>query len=615
MTGYEREAVLKFPRKDGLGGKLLSAMSRPIELALGFDRFNSRYTALPQAADALEFASMTLRELAVTTRTRPDELARIPESGPVLVVANHPFGGIEGLVLADLLRRRRPDVKIMANYLLGRIPDLAEILILVDPFGHGDAAARNLRPLRQSMAWLRSGGLLGVFPAGEVSHWQPGRGGVADPEWSPTIARMIRKAGVPVLPIYFDGGNGPLFHLAGLAHPRLRTALLPRELLNKSGREINLKIGKLITPEKMAEYPTDADLTTFLRLRTYNLKHAATAEKRRFFSGFSGLLRKPQQEIAPETDPDGVSAELISLPKGQILAENGGFKVYCAYAAEIPLTLREIGRLREITFRGVGEGTGLPLDLDPFDDYYLHLVLWDDAAGCIAGGYRLGLTDEIRPRFGKKGMYTHTLFKYKKAFLSAIEPGIELGRSFVRPEYQRHPTALPLMWRAIGAFVAVNPRYRHLFGPVSISGAYKTASRRYMVEFLRKSRLHADLARLVKGRTPPKYRGELSGSPVDQAVSVLNDIDDVSGLIAEIEPNLTGIPILLKHYLKLGGRMLAFNVDKKFCNCVDGLILVDLVQTEKRMLDRYLGREAATAFLAYHAQRHGNPTQGTFRPL
>lgn len=574
----------------GLCSALLHTALRRV---LRIPEINGLYADIPPVPDPVAFTELALDGLKVSLRLSQEDFARIPAEGPVVVVSNHPFGAVEGLLLANVLRRRRPDAKILANYLLGSIPELAEMLILVDPFGGGGAAARNLGPLRDCLKWLKAGGLLGVFPAGEVSHYRPGRG-VADPDWSPLVARIARMAKAPVLPIYFHGANGPLFQIMGLAHPKLRTILLPREMLNKGGKTIEMRIGAPIPPAKMAEYPKDEDLILFLRLRTYNLMHAARrAERERLARG----PQAPAQEIplAQEEDPEVLGAELDRLPAERILAGSGPFQAVWARAPEIPAVLREIGRLRELTFRAVGEGTGEDCDLDPFDEYYVHLILWNQETREVVGAYRLGLSDEIRPRFGKKGLYTCTLFKYKKAFLSAIEPSIELGRSFIRPEYQRHPSGLPLLWKALSRFVARNPRYRHLFGPVSISGRYETASRRHMVDFLRANRMDPELSRLVTARNPPRF-----GQAPDAARGLVRSLEGVNDLVADIEPGGAGLPVLLRQYIRMGGQLLSFNVDPAFGHCLDGLVLVDLLRTDRRLLARYMGREDMEAYLRHH---------------
>jgi putative hemolysin len=294
-----------------------------------------------------------------------------------------------------------------------------------------------------------------------------------------------------------------------------------------------------------------------------------------------------------------VRAELDALPPDQRLVDRGRFQVYCARAGQVPWTLQEIGRLRELTFRAVGEGTGRCADIDPFDAFYLHLFVWDAHAGSIAGAYRLGLVDEILARHGRRGLYTHSLFKYRAGMLEALGPAIELGRSFVRAEYQRSFAPLLLLWAGIGRFVERSPQYAVLFGPVSISARYAPASRRLLVEYLSTHRAHPRLAREVRPRRPFRA-GARTGAP-SAATSAPGSIDELSRRIAEIEHDGKGVPVLLRQYLQLGGRVLGFNLDPDFADTLDGLVLVDLREIEEAILTRYMGERGAAAFRAHHA--------------
>jgi len=286
-------------------------------------------------------------------------------------------------------------------------------------------------------------------------------------------------------------------------------------------------------------------------------------------------------------------AEVAALEARERLIDCNGLQVYCARADRIPSVLEEIGRLRELTFRAAGEGTGKPCDLDEFDAHYLHLFLWDAAAARLAGAYRLGLVDEIVPSRGKQGLYTHSLFSYPTRLLTALGPAIELGRSFVRMEYQRDFAPLFLLWRGIARFVGRSPKYAVLFGAVSISAAYSAASRRLMVEYLSAHCAEQRFASQVRPRSP---YGE--GPPSEEAVP--QSLGELARLVAQIEEDRKGVPVLLRQYLRLGGRVLGFTVDSGFGNTLDGLIMVDLRQIEPAVLARYMGKAASAAFRAHH---------------
>lgn len=309
------------------------------------------------------------------------------------------------------------------------------------------------------------------------------------------------------------------------------------------------------------------------------------------------------EKVAAAVAVSLLKAEIEALPPEQLLCSSGEFRVVYARAAQIPWCMEELGRLRELSFRAAGEGTGRASDIDAFDACYLHLFVWDADAHKIVGAYRMGLTDEILPRYGKQGLYTQSLFKYRTRVLQSLNPAIELGRSFVRQEYQRSYAALMLLWRGIGAFIARNPRYAVLFGAVSISSSYDPASRRLIVDYLRANTVEADLARHVKSRRPfhdPKVHGVKVQSE-DAEGAALKSIEDLSRVVASIEPDAKGVPILLRQYLKLGGRVLGFNSDAQFSNALDGLMKVDLRNSDRRVLVKYMGPESAAAFLAYHA--------------
>jgi putative hemolysin len=255
--------------------------------------------------------------------------------------------------------------------------------------------------------------------------------------------------------------------------------------------------------------------------------------------------------------------------------------------------------LREATFRQVGEGTRKPIDLDRFDDYYWHLFVWNREAGQVAGAYRLGPSDEILARFGPKGFYTSQLFQWKRSFLDRIIPALELGRSFVRPEYQKTYAPLLLLWKGIGQYLLRTPQYKLLFGPVSISNGYTTASRQLMVKFLSAYRQSPELTPLVRARNPFRQRAsQPSAKLADELIgATVWGIEELSALIADVETDRKGVPVLLKQYLKLGGELVAFNIDRRFSDALDGLIVVDLRKTDARVLERYMGKAGAAQFL------------------
>ncbi|MCC5841358.1 MAG: lysophospholipid acyltransferase family protein [Opitutales bacterium] len=548
-----------------------------------------------------DFFDRALRTLNLQVNYSGADLQKIPATGPVVLLSNHPYGGADGIALGAALRRVRPDCRLLVNYLLARIEGIGPSIIQVDPFGGEGAAATNLRPIRDCMKWLKEGGLLATFPSGTVSHLHLPRFHVSDPPWAMNLGTIIRKSRATVVPVYFEGRNSNLFQALGLLHPRIRTLLLGRELLRMENRSVTFRVGNPITPARLEKFTDNRQLMDYLRLKTYILRNRELAEK----TSFRFIRRNvpsSQAPIAPPEPVDALCAEIAALPEERCLVASGEHAVYFARAEEIPTLLREIGRLREVTFRAVGEGTGLARDLDRFDTQYLHLFLWNRARTEVVGAYRLGLTDDILRRDGPAGLYTRTLFHYKPGVLEGLSPAIELGRSFIVAAYQRKYTSLGLIWRGIGQFVARFPKYKILFGPVSISSEYKSLSRNLMVSFLREKTLNVQLSGQVRAKNPPRsrYFGRLDRSSFSRAVQ---DIEDVSALISEIEKEERGVPVLLRQYLKLNATMLSFNVDPDFANCVDGLVLVDLTKTDERTLRRYMGEDGANRFYAHHGLR------------
>ncbi len=563
-----------------------------VERLLGLDRLARHYEHAASTGDVSGLLARALESMKVKVRVAGRDLARIPEEGPLIIVSNHPFGGIEGMILGVLLKERRQDVKIMANFVLGRIPELRDLFLSVDPFGGRGSVGRNLSSFRSALRWVADGGALAAFPAGEVAHLNPRSRRVEDPEWSPTIAGLVRRAKCPALPIYFTGRNGPLFQTLGLIHPKLRTLMLGRELVAREGSTIEVRIGSPMPFRQLAGYKDDRGMIDCLRSRTEILGQRPPYDTPAVQPRVTPEDARP---VVPARPGSVLKEELNRLPAKQRLIPGENESVYVAEAAQIPNLLQEIGRLREISFRSVGEGTGREIDLDRFDRSYMHLFVWNHKAEELVGAYRLGLTDELIRDHGTEGLYTSTLFGYKPKLFEAMGPALELGRSFIRPEYQKSFSGLLLLWKGIGRFVVEYPRYSTLFGPVSISADYQSASQQLIVSFLEQNKFAHDWSRWIRPRTPckPPRHGAYRLSP-----GHLQNLEDVSGFIAEIESDRKGVPILLKQYLKLGGRLLGFNVDPDFSDVLDVLIMVDLRRTKPAILGRYMGREGAARFKA-----------------
>jgi putative hemolysin len=545
-----------------------------------------------------------LAEMQVELRVDAADAARIPSKGPVVVVANHPFGMLDGAILAVLLARVRPDVKVMTNYLLRDVPELAQHCIFVDPFESVDAPRAdriqtNRRALREALTWLRNGGMLAVFPAGEVSQWQFPQGQIADPCWNDTAVRLIRRTGATALPVYFCGRNSVSFHLFGMIHPRLRTAFLLQEFLQQAGRTVEVRVGSEIPSDSVAGIADDREAIEYLRWRTYLLARRSRTEKSWSEAVRSKIDEKVQEPVAPAERAQALAEELRRLAGDRCLVENAELAVYLVKAHETPRMLQELGRLREVTFRGGGEGTGKQRDLDRFDNYYWHVLLWHKTRQELVGAYRAGNTAEILNEHGVNGLYTSTLFRYDVRVFEKLGPALELGRSFIRPEYQRQYAPLLLLWKGIARLLAMHGKISVLFGAVSISNDYSKASREMIYHFFEARMREDGLAGMIEPRRPFRPAG-LRPWDCHAMFAALRELEDLSQPIADVETDGKGLPILLRQYAKIGGKMLAFNVDRKFSNVLDGLVMVDLRKTEPAVLDRYMGREGATEFRRHH---------------
>jgi putative hemolysin len=578
-----------------LTGRAAAVVARPLlERLAGFDQIRSLYSALPGGADET-FPHRTLDALAIDVSAAPGEVAHIPSEGPVIVAANHPRGALDGLVLATLVRRVRPDARLLANYVLSRIPEMRSLCFFVDPFDGPRAEARSLGGLRAAHLWLRSGGALIMFPAGEVAHKRTRDGVPIDATWSRTIGRLASTTRAAVVPAFIDGKNSRLFYAAGRVHPLLRTVLLPRELLAARRSHVHVRFGSVLRGDDAASVITARAEQAVAEL--------AIADRRRSRSGPSissaaDLSRRSEEGTTAHVSrrrEEGAKAEVARLTQGATLVTAGHFQVYCASASDIPLTLQEIGRLRAVSYRAAGEGTDSEIDLDAFDRDYLHLFAWDHKHSRVIGAYRIGRTDRIVAERGVAGLYTRTLFRYDRELIDALAPALELGRSFVRPEYQRNYQALLLLWRGIGQFVVRHPEYRMLFGPVSISARYCDASHALLTAFLEQNHLDGSLARMVLPIHPRPP------ATVPGVCTTPSDLAGAERLVARLEPDGKGMPVLLRQYLKLNARALGFSVDPNFGHVVDALMAVDLTRVNPSILRRYFGDQGLAEYLRNHA--------------
>jgi putative hemolysin len=536
-----------------------------------------------------------LREMDVQYTVRPTDFKHVPQDGPAVVFANHPFGMLDGILMASFLLRLRPDVKLLANQLLGCMEKLSQHCILVDNMmGEGHEAA-NRRGIREALEWVKQGHVLVVFPAGEVASWSHHHRRVLDPQWNRNMARIARMTGAKSVPAFISGTNSVGFHIAGMINPRLRTLFLPHELINKRGRRMEIRFGNPVDGETLKAIHDDDKAIDLLRWNSslLSLRDRIGSPRTRFFQDW-----QPRHTVAPAEDSTVLLRELQSLPADALLVTIGTMRVYALSSRQAPRVVREIGRLREITFRASGEGTGKSRDLDRFDAYYTHLVLWNDERQEIAGAYRVCDVQQVLRRYGLRGLYTASLFRFQPRFFAKVGPALELGRSFIHLDYQRQYAPLLVLWKGIGSYLVRHPQTPVLFGAVSISADYSPASREVLTSYLSAHTVDAELLKMLRPKNPPRAAAENVHEP--EMFARVFSLEDISDWISMFESDGKGVPVLVRHYMKLGGKFLGFNVDAKFSNVLDGLLLVDLREAKPELLARYLGKQGAAGFLRLH---------------
>ena len=558
----------KLNRLEGnVGGSIVAKL---VMYIMRLNKINKLYSNVYDE-DPEAFLDRLIEALGVTIEINEEDLLKIPKEGPFITISNHPFGGLDGIILIKLLSKIRPDYKVMANFLLRKIVPIKDYFLAVNPFEDRKNIS-SASGIKEALRHLEEGKPLGLFPAGEVSSYKADSNNIEDKEWGQSVLKMIKKANVPVIPIYFKGSNSLLFQLLGLIHPMLRTVKLPSELLNKKNRIIRMRIGSPISPEIQNSFTDIMQYGKFLRAKTYLL--GSSLEVKKFFLK-TQKAGKQVEPVAPNVDVEVLKKEVENITEDYLLFTMKNYSVFCAPTLKIPNVLNEIGRLREVTFRAVGEGTNRSIDLDEFDLYYYHLFIWDNEVSRIVGAYRVGKGKDIIDRYGIKGFYINTLFKIRKDMLPVLYESIELGRSFVIEEYQRKPLPLFMLWKGILYFLIKNPEYRYLIGPVTISGKYTTVSKELIMKFIIRNHWDAELAQCVTPRC--KYRVETNDPDVDVMVDASGaDIAMLDKMIGDIEPSSDKLPILLKKYISLNGRIIGFNIDPKFNMCLDGLLILDL---------------------------------------
>ena len=541
-----------------------------VKYFLGIERINQIYNE-NSSYSGLAFVDSILKHLNIKYIIIDDFKSSIPSTGPFIIIANHPLGGIDGLLLLKLVCEIRPDFKVQGNFLLQQIEPIKDYILPINPFESFKSAQSSYKGVRRGYQHLKEGKGLGIFPAGEVSSFINFK--ITDREWQKSSIRFIQKAGVPVIPVYFHGQNSSFFYFLGQIHPLLRTAKLPSEMLKSGNQIIRIRVNNPIHHRTVSSFSTLSGLAHYLRVKTYSLSQSYKIKP--FVNFRQKRIKELTQKIIDPIDTGLIKLALKRLEDNYLLFSQGSFSVYCAPLCSIPYIILEIGRLREITFREAGEGTNKSIDLDEYDSHYHHLIIWDHVNMKIVGSYRIGRGKDIFRRYGKDGFYTASLFKMHDEFRHVLENSIELGRSFIIKEYQRHPLSLFLLWKGIRQFMIKNPDYKYLIGPVSISNNFSSKTKGLIVEFIKKNYFDSELAKYVL----PVKRFKVPKRIKQSNEIVLKNIGDnlkiLDLYINEYQEGFS-LPVLMKKYLKMNGKIIGFNIDSEFNNCLDGLMIVDI---------------------------------------
>ncbi|MGV4414257.1 lysophospholipid acyltransferase family protein [Chryseobacterium sp. T1] len=564
----------------------LGFMKNPVASAIirltKIDKVNALYDILKDKKDQ-DFFNSFVKELDLKYVAFEEDLAKIPKTGPFILVSNHPLGAIDGILMAKIVSQIRPDFKIMGNFLLDKIAPMSPYVISVNPFEGRKEAYSSSSGMRETLKHLQAGGCVGIFPAGEVSNKNNEYNEVLDKAWEVPALKLIKKAKVPVVPMYFHARNSRFFYNMSKLHPDLQTLMLPSEMMKKRDHPIRVRIGKPISVKQIDDTDNIEELGDYLKKKVYMLK--SYYEKRRSIAETLKIpnlalklpLAKQQnvvQNIIDETPAEDIIQEIENLKNtdGKHLFSHGDYDVFFSKYEEIPHIMREIGRQRELTFRAIGEGTNLPFDLDEYDKHYHHLFLWDKSNNKLVGAYRMALGAEVMKKYGIDGFYTSSLFEYDQELQPFFRKVIEMGRAYISLEYQQKPFPLFLLWRGIVHVCLRNPEHKFLMGGVSISNKFSEFSKSLMIEFMRSHYYDAAVAQYVH----PKNDYKVILRERDRALFFEDmdaDLNKLDKIIDDLEPELR-LPVLIKKYIKQNAKVIAFNVDPNFNDAIDGLMYI-----------------------------------------
>jgi putative hemolysin len=557
-------------------GKLGNLFAYIIMNILRLNKLNRMYHQVYDD-DAIKFTDNCIKLNNIKIKTFDIDIQNIPLSGPCIFFFNHPYGLLDALIIINILLKIRPDTKFIANFLLKRVRPIAPYLFGVNPFETRKEVYSSHSGLKQMYDHLKSGGIVVILPAGEVSTKYGKNKFVEDREWQRNMIKFAMNTNVPVISGFCSGENSNLFHFAGKISPSLRTALLPREYIIKRNIEVTLRFSSPMSAKAISKFKDLKELGKFLKSKTYLLEY----DDKNSIKTAKPVLQ-PLKEYLPKNE---IIEEIRSLPEKFIVLKNENYWCYFINKTDAPKAFEQITILREKTFREVGEGTGRSFDTDAYDEYYKHLILWDNEEGEIAGSYRIGLGKEILDKMGFKGFYLNSLFKFNPQFEKVLSKSMEMGRSFIVSQYQRRPLSLFLLWKGIYQVTQKYPEYKYLIGPASISSEYSLNSQILMVEYLKRHYSVKKHENMVSAITPFKYKKTHHHRNILDIIG--SDLNQLDKFIKDTDITRNGIPVLIKKYLSLGGKIVDFNVDPEFNYTIDGLVVLDIAVVSKEILDVY----------------------------
>ncbi|NQU84602.1 MAG: GNAT family N-acetyltransferase [Mariniphaga sp.] len=566
------------PGLSNIGGEYFAKFLMYI---LRFRKLNKIYEKVSEK-EGVEFIDEIIRILEIKFEFDENELNRLPKEGAFITISNHPFGGLDGILMIKLLMEIRPDIQVLSNFLLKKIDPISNYFLADNPFEVENENEIGEEEVKAANEHLQNGGVLSIFPSGEYSNYDTFNN-ISDRQWRSPIIKFIKKANVPVVPIHFQGSNSRLVNVVSKIYPGFKGIKFPTELLNKRNKVIKVRIGNPIRTVEQDHFCDLFQYGRYLRAKTYSLETQSSIEVKRFFNYSLKPHSKPELIIDP-VSKEILLKEIQAIKTDYTLFNLKNYTVYCAPSKLIPNLLNEIGRLREITFREVGEGTNRSIDIDEFDLYYYQMFIWDDELDNLVGAYRMGIGQDIIRQYGIRGFYFNSLFRASDSITGILEQSVELGRSFVVREYQRKPMSLFLLWKGILFFLLKNPEYRYMIGPVSISNNYSKISKDLIISFIMKNYFEWEIAQNIRPRNSYKFKSDNPNLNIlmDNMEKDINKLDKCIGDLDELN---TGLPVLLKKYIKLNAKIIGFNVDPKFNNCLDGLIILDIYDVPKNTIE------------------------------